>query len=228
MGFGLLFIGYFFVYVISIVPFIPKLVGYFIMLVATLKLSDYEVRFKRCIPVLGALGLVSAFLFAKDIFELANIQAYVFNDTITNIISVAEEVLTLLMNALLLISVKAIAESTELDKLSFRSTRNLFVIFIAEAVYLVALFLPDGDAKKTIFMIALGLRVIWIILNLVLIVSCYRMICEEGDEDMPEKEMNIPILKQMEATLNKRNQNAFDAGRNLYNKRKSKKEKKNK
>ena len=64
MGFGLLFVGYFFVYIISVVPFFPKIIGYALMLKAALKLSDFEVRFKRCLPIIGVLSATSLFIFA--------------------------------------------------------------------------------------------------------------------------------------------------------------------
>ena len=60
MGFGLMFVGYFFTYIISLV-LVPKILGYVIMTWATVKLSEFDIKFKRCLPVLGGLLLISAF-----------------------------------------------------------------------------------------------------------------------------------------------------------------------
>ena len=228
MGFGLLFVGYFFVYIISVVPFFPKIIGYALMLKAALKLSDFEVRFKRCLPIIGVLSATSLFIFAGFICEFYNISLPIFNSKVIEIVSMADEILSVLFHAVLLISVTAIAKTTELDKLSFNSMRNLLIVCAYALVKFVAMVLPNGDVRGVFTLIAFCLNVLWIILNLFLFASCYRMICEEGDEDMPDKEINIPIIKQMETVINRRNKNAFDAGVNLRNKRQSKKDKKRK
>ena len=89
------------------------------------------------------------------------------------------------------------------------------------------LVLPKSETTQVVFWVAIGLRLMWIVLNLVLLVSCYRMICDESDVDMPDREINIPIIKQMEKIMRKRDKNAFDSGIKWSEKRKNKKDKKN-
>jgi hypothetical protein len=54
------------------------------------------------------------------------------------------------------------------------------------------------------------------------------MICDESDADMPDKEINIPVIKQMEDIMRRRDKNAFDSGKLWSAKRRAKKESKKK
>ena len=155
MGFGLLFVGYFITYVMSYV-FIPKLLGCVIMLAGIIKLSEYELRFKRCIPVLGAMCVSSAYMLLRNIFEYFKIDSLLFDDVALNVVSTVDEALTVLFHVLLLIAITAIAKSTELDKVCFSAMRNLLIIGMAEVSYFVMLILPDSDIKQIVFWIVLA------------------------------------------------------------------------
>ena len=227
MGFGLMFVGYFFTYLISLV-FVPRILGYAIMLWATVKLSAFDIKFKRCLPVLGGLFLISAYVLSGDIVKHFNLEASLFNDTVLNIVSTAEELLVILFHVFLMLAIGSIAKDTGLDKIRFRAMRNLLLIMIAELTYTVIIFLPKNKVVQTVFAITVILRFIWIFLDLILLASCYRLICEEGDESMPEKEINVPIIKQMESVMRRRDKNAFDSGKRWSEKRQNKKEKRKK
>ena len=227
MGFGLMFVGYFFTYLISLV-LVPKILGYVIMLWATVKLSAFDVKFKKCLPALCGLFLISAFSLSGDIIKHFGIVSSMFNDTVLNVVSVAEELLVVAFHAFLMFAIGSIAMDTGLEKIRFRAMRNLLLIGVAEGAYVAIVFLPKNKVIQAIFAVVVILRFIWIILDLVLLASCYRMICEAGDEDMPEKEINIPVIKQMESIMRKRDKNAFDSGKRWTEKRKEKKEKRKK
>lgn len=229
MGFGLLFVGYFVSYVMSYV-FIPKLLGCLIMLAGVIKLSEYEIGFKKCVPVLGAMSVASAYMLVRSALEYFGVNSAVFGELAVNIVSTAEELLGFLFHIVLLMAINKIAKDTGVNKLCFRAMRNLVIIAVAEIAYVTLSFIPKSAESVTqvIFWIALCLRLIWIVLDLVLLASCYRMICDEGDADMPDKEVNVPIIKQMESVMRKRDKNAFDSGRLLSEKRFAKKQNKKK
>lgn len=227
MGFGLLFVGYFVTYVMSYV-FIPKLLGCIIMLAGILKLSEYELRFKRCIPAVVAMSVSSAYMFLRNVFEYYRIESSLLNEGILNVVSTVDEAFTVLFHVLLLIAITAIAKNIGIDKICFKAMRNLLIICVAEVVYFVVLMVPASDMKQILFWIALCLRGLWIILDLMLLASCYRMICDESDADMPDKEINVPVIKQMEDIMRRRDKNAFDSGKSFREKRKVKKESKKK
>lgn len=229
MGFGLLFLGYFVSYVMSYV-FIPRILGCLIMLWGVVKLSEYELEFKKCTPVLAGMSVASAYMLVRSTVEYFGGKSAIFGELAVNIVSVSEELLGFLFHILLLRAINKIAKDTGLDKLCFRAMRNLMVIAVAELVYVSLSLIPKSAETVTqvLFWIALGLRIIWIVLDLSLLVSCYRMICDERDVDMPDREVNIPIIKQMEKTMQRRDKNAFDSGKLLNDKRRTKKENKKK
>lgn len=230
MGFGLLFVGYFISYVMSYV-FIPKLLGCLVMLAGVFKLSEYEIKFKKCVPVLGAMSIASSYMLARSAFEYFGLESAIFGELTVNVVSLAEELLGFIFHVFLLMAISKIARDTGLDKLCFRAMRNLVIIAVAEVAYVTVSLIPKNSDTVTqvLFWIALGLRLIWIVLNLSLLVSCYRMICDESDADMPDREVNIPIIKQMEGVMRKRDKNAFDSGKllneKLWTKKQSKKKK---
>lgn len=229
MGFGLLFIGYFVAYVMSYV-FIPKLFGCLVMLVGVIKLSEYELGFKKCIPILGVMSAASTYMLVRNVFEYFKIDSAIFNELAVNIVSVGEELVGFLFHIFLLIAISKIAKDTGLENVSFRAMRNLIVVAAAEVAYLLMSFLPKDSSVVTevLFWVALALRLIWVVLNLVLLASCYRLICDESDVDMPDREINVPVFKQMENVMRRRDKNAFDSGRMLSEKRFSKKQNKKK
>ena len=229
MGFGLLFVGYFVSYVMSYV-FIPKLLGCLIMLAGIVKLSEYELEFKKCVPALGAMSIASAYMLARSIFEYFGIESAAFGELAVNIVSVAEELLGFVFHIFLLRAINKIAKDTGLDKLCFRAMRNLIVVAVAQVAYVSLSLVPKSaeGVTQVLFWVALGLRLIWIVLDLSLLVSCYRMICDESDADMPDREVSIPVIRQMENVMRKRDKNAFDSGKLLNEKRWAKKQSKKK
>ena len=227
MGFGLMFVGYFFTYLISLV-IVPKILGYVIMTWATIKLSAFDVKFKKCLPILGGLIVVSAYILAGDILKYFSIDNALFNGIFLTVVSLTEEALVVAFHAFLMLAITNIAKDTGLEKIRLRAMRNLLIFCVAEFAYTGFSFLPNNEMLGAVFSIIVILRFIWIFLNLILLASCYRLICEAGDESMPDKEVNIPIIKQMEEIMRRRDKNAFDAGKNWSEKRQSKKEKRKK
>ena len=152
-----------------------------------------------------------------------------FNEVVLNIVSTVDEAIAVVFHIFVLIAITAIAKSTGLEKICFKAMRNLLIVCAAEVVYFAALIIPgESSLKQIVFWIALCLRLMWIVLDLMLFASCYRFICDESDADMPDKDINIPLIKQMEDIMRRRDKNAFDSGRNFSEKRRAKKESKKK
>ena len=227
MGFGLLLLGYVAANVMSI-GFVPKMLGYALMIWACIKLSDYEPRFKRCLYVAAPAAILSVYIDANKICKMLGATSSMFPDGAVKYVGYAESLASLGFCVLLMIAIIAIAKSTELDKLAFRAARNIVITALGEAAYFVAVCLPNGNVANGIAYAALTIRALHILLDILLIFACYRMICNEGDEDMPAKETNIPILRKMEEVLNKRDKNAFDSARSFSEKRMEKKKNKSK
>ena len=225
MGFGLLFIGYFIAYFMSLA--LPlKIVGCLLMIWAVMKLSEYSERFKLCIAPLGILCAISVYAVICFITKSLNVPSVICSDSVYNVVSNLSEVVDIAYHTCLLTAICAIAKETELPKLAFSSMRNLLIVLIGGIMYFVALFIPEGSAAQIIGYIATVIRLLWIVLDCVLVANCYRLICPEGEEDMPVKESKIAIIRKMDAVINKREENAMQAGRDFMQKRADRKKRK--
>lgn len=228
MGFGLLFIGYVFANVMS-VTFVPKIIGYAIMLWGIIRLSDYEVEFKKCNLPLILAGTASIYPYLSDLFtKYLKIDVGIFPTSVVRGVSILEILLSVWFLTFLMLAVSSLAIQVDLKKISFRALRNIVVLLIGELLYVAAFCIPAGQVANVMAYIALFVRILRVILDVSLLFSCYRLICQEGDEDMPQKEIRIPIIKQMEEIMNKRDKNAFDSGKDFsekYNKKRKNKKK---
>ena len=227
MGFGLMFVGYFVAYVMSY-AFIPKLIGCLIMLWGIINLSQYELKFKRCIPVLGVMSVISIYVLMSNIFGYFDITSVFFSDSVISVVTAVDEAVNFIFHAFLLIAITSISKATDLEKLAFKAMRNLLIVGAAEIAYLIFSALPQNESTRPVYLIAFCLRLIWIILDLILLASCYRLICDEKEVDMPDKEINIPVIKQMEEIMRKRDKNAFDSAIRWSEKRRDKRNEKQK
>ena len=227
MGFGLLLLGYLAANVMSY-SIVPKFLGYALMMWGCIKLSEYDLKFKRCLFFAAPAVVISVYLDANKICNMLDVSTELFSTGIVNSAKLIEVFLSLGFCIFLMIAIISIAKSTELDKLAFKAARNIVIMSLGELLYVIALVLPSGTISNGFAYCALIIRFLHVILDVLLIFACFRMICKEGDEDMPAKEVNIPIIRKMEEVLNKRDKNAFDSARSFSEKRAEKKRKKKK
>lgn len=227
MGFGLTFIGYFIAYVVSWAFPPVKLAGYALMLWGCVRLSEYNTRFRNCTLPLGFLGLSGLYSLIGYVYNALGVSSTLFGDKILSIVTNVSEAVDVSFHVCLLIAVCSIAKETELSKMAYKSMRNLLVVVVAELVYFVALFIPAGKAASVVYYIAVLLRLIWVILNTALLANCYKMICPEGEEDMPVKGSSIPIIRKMDAVINKREEEAKQAAEDLVRRRRERNSSKN-
>ena len=227
MGFGLLLFGYLAANVMSY-SFVPKFIGYALMMWGCIKLSDYDLKFKRCLLWAAPATLLSIYLDAYKICKMLNISTALFSKNIVDLFNLADIFVSLGFCIFLMMAIISIAKSTELNKIAFKAARNIVIAAFGETLYVVAIALPRGTIANGIAYCAILIRFLRVILDLAVIFACFRMICNEGDEDMPAKEINIPIIRKMEEVLNKRDKNAFDSARNISERHSQKKSKKKK
>ena len=227
MGFGLLLLGYLAANVMAY-SFVPKLIGYALMMWGCIKLSEYDLKFRRCLLIAAPATVLAIYVDANKICKMLGVSTDLFPQKTVSLVNTAEIYFSLGFCILLMLAIVSISKSTELDKLAFKAARNIVVMSIGEALYAVALLLPYGEVANGIAYVAIIIRFFHIILDLAVIFACFRMICKEGDEEMPAKEIKIPVLRKMEEVLNKRDKNAFDSARNLSEKRAQRKSNKKK
>ncbi len=203
MGFGLLFLGYFFLLSLPLgnLDLLPDIIGWGMMFFALKKLGGYcpdnrhFAMAKWAVLPAAAVSLVHFVVFGFFINEGA-VSASM--ETPALVLQLGYGVLVSVFNVLLLLGIHKLSGEVELPKLSARA-RHLLAL---TAVYYIAqIFYYSGALEAMIgameraqlilnyvsFAIYL-LNYLLIFLMLALLFSCYMHICLEGDEDMPYRE----------------------------------------
>lgn len=204
MGFGLIFVGYFFLifFPLSRIDVLPNLaiIGCVIMLLGLKRLTHYCAE-NRAFSIAKILGIVlSAVSLAALMLDVAGIDG-MLSEQIGAILAPVTNALYALtitaFTAALFVGVYTLSGEVELPKLARRSVFMLSVNaaylvseLAAAACSLVRTYggvLSDGFTIVTGYLgiIAFLLAYVILFLNLALIFSCYAHICLEGDEDMP-------------------------------------------
>ena len=219
MGFGLTLIGYFIAYFVSWVFAPAKLIGYAVIMWGCVKLSEYNTRFRTCTLPLGFLCLSGLYSLLGYLYGLLSVASTLFEGSTLNIVSNVSEAIDVSFHTCFLIAVCSIAKETELPKMAYNSMRNLVIVIASELVYFVTLFMPEGKVGGIVSYVAVILRLLWTLLNIVLLANCYKMICPEGEEDMPVVESKNPVIRKMDTVISKREENARHAAEDLVRRR---------
>ena len=203
MGFGLLFLGYLFMYSFPYKGFdiTPDIIGFIISYLGIRKLSEYGCGWdvlKRymyvMLPASLATGVLQAVIAFVTPLDLYTYWSYIYT------------ALLMVYNLLLLTAVYKIAEDTEVISIKAKAKRNMI---LGAAYYFVMLILDLPVAyiqnlkAYLSSVIPLGFIIfvfgyLWLFLNLAVIFSCYMWICAPGDEDMPVKESKFFKKKKEE------------------------------
>lgn len=219
MGFGLTLIGYFIAYVVSMAFPPAKLLGYALLMWGCVKLSEYNTKFKNCYWPLCLLGLVGIYSTMGYIYDLFNVTSVFFEGRALDIATNLGEAVDVAFHACILTAVCSIAKETELPKMAFASMRNLLILIVSEVAYFAALLIPVESVASVVSYVSVVLHILWVALNVLLLANCYKMICPEGDEEMPVRESNIAIIQKMDAVINKREDEAKKAAEDLVRRR---------
>jgi hypothetical protein len=209
MGFGLLLMGYFLGMVMSLNIFgaFFRLAGFALAAYAARKLSDYHKGFSFltlasmlsvAVSVLGAISSLSAFLYDNMI-----IAEKLISDGLATAFGYARYGAELVFTVALCIAISLIAKETGEIKLRYVAIRNL-ALYCVYFVLQIICWLPHEYVGTLLQITALpavaqlaGFALI--LLNLLMIFSCYRRICDESDVDMPQKPSRFEFVNQMRA-----------------------------
>ena len=196
MGFGWLFIGYFVstLMVINLIGDLIRPIGYAIMLYAFSKLKDYRYDFLYPLAVTFLMLLLALVLAVESVFPF-------FPEKATYTLGYIEMIGSFLFQGTLCWAIRAIAKETGMDKISFAATRNFIFFAVYNLLYAIAHlpFACAGEYAKLMSVPVLLLYFACLILNLILIFSCYAKICDVSDEDMPRKPSRFAFVNQMRA-----------------------------
>lgn len=205
MGFGWLFIGYFMATLMSINMFGSyfRLLGYCIILFSSAKLRKYNRSFGYMSIASVLMIAVSLLLVTADIssylYELMILDSNLLGESFKTVVGYIEMSVTFIFNGAMLYAIRAIAIDTDVPKISVSAVRN----FVFVCIYYILNLLPYlpfkifDDFGKYFAAPALLLYFAWIILNLILIYSCYARICDENDVDMEVKPSRFAFVNRM-------------------------------
>ena len=196
MGFGILFIGYFLLLNIGYYE-LTDAIAAAVMLYAFYKLKDINGGFKGGIApasVFAAFGLLELALFSLPFFGIDLSISW-----LETLIPMLRHGIVCVTSILMLTGMKEVATEVELDALSKRCARN---IYITIAVFAITILLEGGffvsasnpKLGAAIYLIAIIARLVILVLNLIAIYSCHMRICMPGQDDDKVKESRFGFV----------------------------------
>ncbi|MBE6546021.1 MAG: DUF1090 domain-containing protein [Ruminococcaceae bacterium] len=230
MGFGWLFVGYFVANFMSLHQFgaIFRMIGYGMMLGASVRLCRYhrsflglEILSLLMVLLCGVLSLGNAELFAQE-FLLKELT--LLPETVYTVFGHGEQWLMLALQAALLWAIRSIAVDIGVPKIAVSATRNFIFVCMYYVVYAISLLpIPmPSVVSATVAIIAWILFFAWMILNQILLFSCYAKICDEDDVEMEQKPSRFAFVNQFRREVEQKEQKAREADA-LYREEKQKK-----
>ena len=207
MGFGLLFIGYFLT-VMNVPVFgafgtVVRLCGAGILVYASLKLKSYNKAFGLTFIGSLAMLMMTVLLLALNVdgflFDNLITQSKLFSDAVKTAIGYVDQGISFIFNSFILWGVYKIAKETEIRKISNNAIRNYVFVCAYYFMYLLS-FLPFKGiqaAKSEFALITWILYFVFIILNILVLFSCYANICDEDDVDMERKASKFALLNKL-------------------------------
>lgn len=204
MGFGLLFIGYFFLlfFPVGSIGVLPNIaaVGCIIMFSACKRLSHYAPDckgFKLARHTLIPYLAISLAELVFDIVEFTGVYDSSVYTSISKLLALASDIVFGVYAVFVMVGIYRLAKEVELTRLAARTgiVMSISVLFsLLSTVSNVAAFMGGAaDGNITVIINYIGFAAfifeyIAIFANLAHIFSCYMHICLEGDEDMPYRE----------------------------------------
>ena len=205
MGFGLLFIGYFFLlfFPLASLDVLPNLsvIGCLLMFSGIRRLIHYCADCRGFVYAKYALIVLSALAIACLGLDIAELDAALSDGIAKNFakpLAVASEVTIGVFSILLMLGIHKLATDVKLPKISAGAVRHITALSVFVLLTLISgiggILAPDTTSTQLITLLntsdffAFILEYICLIWNLAFIYSCYMRICLEGDEDMPARE----------------------------------------
>lgn len=230
MGFGWLFIGYVMSYMMSFTKYSHGIVllGCLLMWHGINMLSRHNGKFAYAVYPLFVLSAVKLYMSCALVSDLFGMEIGILGGTVYTVFEVLDYLSCAAFHIFLLLAIKSITSDLELPKQSNAAQRNMVITTMYYAlalVWMLPLNMPN-DVKSGVLMFLLIARLLWAILDLVLIYSCYMYICPIGDEDMPLKKSRFELINRFREETARREQKAADENVALYKERQDRRRKK--
>ena len=188
MGFGILFIGYFFTFIGAITPLSTfcYVIGTGIIIYSLKNLIYENKLFVATLVTSIGLEVVSI------VKMIMNVLGYSYNG-FYSAINIIQGYLAPLLSILLLLAIYIIAKQVGLIKIQTKSIVNLIFVGIYLICSIIFNAVNSEFAKERLFVVSVMAQLIYTVFALVIIFNCYARICYEGDEDMEKETGNKPL-----------------------------------
>ncbi len=239
MGFGYLLLGYLCAFLLSMslgalqIGSLALLLGYGLMLMGFWRLCRFESSFRYagwlCLPLLA----VSLYFVAADLATLFLWSLPFLGGTAKEVIEWVQVVLLILLQLAMLSAVRLIADGVGLKQTVRAAMRNSIFVSVYALAEVLGAMLPIPEAVMPYVTLGVSIwKVACVLCNLVLLLSCTKNICPEGDEEVAPRESRFAIVNRIEKVYrNAKDQMRADAyaqGEELARAREARKKKKKK
>jgi len=191
MGFGILLIGYMFS--MSLYPGYTDCISYMIVFYALVKLGEFNGFFKAAkiiAFIMTAAGLCGLMLMAGQIIGIVD-----ESNRLIALYDNASEAVKILFHVALLLGIASISRQTDLPKYTATALWCIVIDALYAGIFIASFFytrlLPFSMLMRLVLTFAVG----------ILIFNCYRMICLEGDEDMPLYNSRFEVVNKLRRRL---------------------------
>ena len=217
MGFGYLFIGYLLSFVIYItaqgihIGGLMLLLGYGVMFYALSVLCRYQKAFLWAKWLLAPLALTAVYSQLASFGDLFLWKLPFVTATVHIAFDWATFLLLVCFNFALLYGIRMLATDVELPHIATKAVRNMLFVALYALLYVVAkLPFVSETAAQYLTLATILCDIVWIVCNLLLIISCAKNICPAGDEDQPAKPYRIGWLNRIGEAYSRNRQKAID------------------
>ena len=218
MGFGYLFIGYLITFVIYLTVNslgfggVALLLGYGVMFYALNTLTLYHKAFAYAKWVQLPLALTAVYSLLSSLSEQLLLGIPFVTPTVDAVFEWITFLLLIFFNIALLFGIRMLAREVELMHIAVKAVRNsVFVGLYAVLTLIARLPILPEHFKAYLTLPIVMLDVVWIVLNLLLLISCTKNICPAGDEDQPPKRSRFEWINRIGDTYEKNRQRAIDS-----------------
>ena len=215
MGFGILFIGYILTFVMSLVSigYLVELVGALLMIYAFTKLSEYNSSFKFTFA--AAIPLVITAV-AITVINFMGLSGYDLSDHIITkfVVPNCKIVFNFIFHAMLFYAVADIAKDTECPRIRTAAYRNMIIYslyFVLQIFVQMPFVLNDQNVFRVIGIFGNALWILWLLLDGIMIFSCYMHICDSEDTQMSARPSRFSVINKLRREFDEKEQRAREA-----------------
>ena len=205
MGFGLLFIGYFITFLMSVnnYGFAFRIVGYAVMFSAIGKLSEYKHKLSRTVLPLFLLSFCALFDAGRTLTELLSIPLSLFTESNAQLVSNLVILLSVIFQIMLLRGIRDIGVDAEAEKVPQHAVLCMILVCIVGAwklaVNLLGTFatISDGTVFRLFALGAVLAGLLYPVVVLAFLFSCYAKICAPEDTDMAPRPSRFAFINRI-------------------------------